>query len=189
LADSGVENSDVLWIELIEEETPEELASVAKQDGMPAESHREDGPQSGFSTLVSSPSPKDRRGSLAPLRAPRLAIHEPSLVSSKGMVFILGKPPVIIGRQSQGIKPDIDLTDIDPEFISSRKHAEILLEDQGLVLKARKTTNGTFVNGVELRPSQKRILQNGDVIQFGFEGVELVFCSGPGASLPSSFFE
>jgi pSer/pThr/pTyr-binding forkhead associated (FHA) protein len=183
---AGIENSDVLWITLAEgidaEETSESLV-----DG--AETTSEAGPIRGFAPVASTnPSPKDRRGTLAPPRSVRFPIHEPSLISSQGLIFVLGKPPITIGRSSHEHQPDIDLTEIDIEIVSSRQHAEIHADGDRFVLIPKQTTNGTFVNGVELLPEEKHILEDEDVVQFGFEGVELIFLSGTHKDLPSSFF-
>jgi pSer/pThr/pTyr-binding forkhead associated (FHA) protein len=45
----------------------------------------------------------------------------------------------------------------------------------GFVLRPEKSTNGTFVNGVEVPAGSSRVLKEGDRIQFGFQGMELVF--------------
>jgi len=187
LADAGVENSDVLWISLAE---PDRAPETAEGLGSPeVRLEGGEGPTTGFVPVAAtSPSPKDRRGSLAPPRSVHLDVREPSLVSSKGWIFVLGQPPVTIGRASRGSKPDIDLADLDPEMVSSRLHAQVLFEDGRFVLKAEPTTNGTFLNGAEIQPFEKYPLQQGDTIQFGFEGVELTFVDGSSDTLPSSFF-
>ncbi len=46
----------------------------------------------------------------------------------------------------------------------SRNHAQILLEGENFFLVDVGSGNGTFLNGVALRPNQKSILQKGDVI-------------------------
>lgn len=187
LLDAGIENSDVLWITLAEGVDPEEMPEsyVRRTEFGP-----EAGPVSGFAPVAATnPSPKDRRGTLAPPRSVRFTIQEPSLLSSQGIIFVLGDPPIIIGRSSHEHQPDIDLTEIDTEIVSSRKHAEIHAEEDRLVLIAKQTTNGTFVNGVELLPEEKHTLENRDSIQFGFEGVELTFLSGDQGDLPASFFQ
>lgn len=187
LLDAGIENSDVLWITLGEGVDPREKSELFVRS---TEFGPEVGPVSGFAPVAATnPSPKDRRGTLAPPRSVRFTIQEPSLISSQGLIFILGNPPIIIGRSSREHQPDIDLTDIDTEIVSSRKHAEVHSEEDRLVLIAKQTTNGTFVNGVELLPEEKHTLEDGDTIQFGFEGVELTFMSGDGGDLPASFFQ
>ncbi|HEY43964.1 MAG TPA: FHA domain-containing protein, partial [Anaerolineae bacterium] len=183
---AGIENSDVLWITLAEGVDAEEI-SEPLADG--TEIGSDVGPVRGFAPVAATnPSPKDRRGTLAPPRSVRFPIHEPSLISSQGVIFVLGKPPITIGRSSREHQPDIDLTEIDIEIVSSRQHAEIHAEGDRFVLIPKQTTNGTFVNGVELLPEEKHTLKDEDVLQFGFEGVELIFSSGAQGDLPSSFF-
>jgi pSer/pThr/pTyr-binding forkhead associated (FHA) protein len=97
------------------------------------------------------------------------------LEGPRGLVFLLGKPPVLIGRSGKGNTPDIDLLEWDADMIVSRRHAVIELTKDGLALKPEKTTNGTFLNGVELPSGESRILRDGDRIHFGFKGLELVF--------------
>jgi uncharacterized ubiquitin-like protein YukD len=187
LQDAGIENSDVLWITLAEDVDPKEKSELyAKSTDFNAEV----GPIGGFAPVAATnPSPKDRRGTLAPPRSVRFTIQEPSLISPQGLIFVLGDPPISIGRSSRDHQPDIDLSEIDTEIVSSRDHAEILADEHLLVLIARQTTNGTFVNGVELLPEEGHTLEDGDTIQFGFEGVELTYLSGAGEDLPASFFQ
>ena len=187
LQDAGIENSDVLWITLEEDGGPEEETEshVRRTELGP-----EVGPVRGFAPVAATnPSPMDRRGTLAPPRSVHFTIQEPSLISSQGLIFVLGNPPLIIGRSSGEHQPDIDLTEIDTEIVSSREHAEIHLEEDHLVVIAKQTTNGTFVNDVELLPGEKHSLEEGDTIQFGFEGGELTFFSGVEGDLPASFFQ
>jgi hypothetical protein len=187
LADAGVENSDVLWIALADPDKG--LEAPETPGGADVRVEGGEGPTTGFVPVAATnPSPKDRRGSLAPPRSVHLDVREPSLISAKGWIFVLGQPPVSIGRATRGGKPDIDLADLDPEMVSSRLHAQILLEDGRFILKAEPTTNGTFLNGAEVQPFDKHPLQQGDVIQFGFEGVELTFVDGTTDNLPASFF-
>ena len=74
------------------------------------------------------------------------------------------------------VEPEIDLSEIDKEIISSKKHAEIHKKKDGYYIKPFQTTNGTFVNGVEVSAGGERKLEDHDVIQFGFnKGVKLIF--------------
>jgi pSer/pThr/pTyr-binding forkhead associated (FHA) protein len=82
----------------------------------------------------------------------------------------------------------VDLTELDSEFAASRRHAEIYREQGHHVLVALKTTNGTFLDGAELHPGERRTLRGGEVIQFGFQGVELMYVRG-GGGVPASYFE
>ncbi len=106
----------------------------------------------------------------------RITISEPCLVSQKGLVFILGESRTLIGRNDEGNKVNIDLTELEEDqFISSRKHAEINKTEVGYTLCPFQTTNGTLLNGNELSPGETTRLEDGDKIQFGFRGIQLVF--------------
>jgi hypothetical protein len=184
LNDAGIENSDVLWISLIDPETEVDLSVE--------EEHLQEMEQKHNGNLESPESdqlPFSKGDTLSAPREARLSITEPSLVSASGCVFVLGTPPILIGRRSSGHQPDIDLTELDKEYVSSRRHATILKEGERWVLLVRETTNGTFVNGVGFSPGERHILKDGDVIQLGFEGVELMFHSGEEGSLPASYFQ
>jgi len=164
LLEQGIQNSDDLYISV-----DEAVIGTAVPD-------TEEAAFSDDNTAVMAPSPADRRGYFQPKQPFEIPISKPSLVSEKGLVFVLGDPPVLIGRKAMGTEPAIDLAEIDYENISSKKHAEIYSEDDKYYLHALKTTNGTFVNGTEIDPGSKRILEDKDVIQFGFsKGVKLTF--------------
>jgi len=120
--------------------------------------------------------PRGLQGLMSPLLWVQLPIEKPSLVSPSGLIFELGDKPMLIGRSSNNSKPDIDLSELDPELISSREHATIELTDNKAILKTLKPPNGTFVNGVLLDSGDTCDLKDGDAIQFGVTGVKLVFC-------------
>jgi pSer/pThr/pTyr-binding forkhead associated (FHA) protein len=96
----------------------------------------------------------------------------------RGLVFLLSKSPVTIGRSGKGSTPDIDLAEWDSKMVISRRHAVIEKAKEGLSIKPEKTTNGTFINGVEVPAGESRVLQDGDKIHFGFKGLELVYKIG-----------
>ena len=154
LSDAGISSSEVLF-----------LASKEPQTS-PEEKKRESG---------------GANGAEAPDRRPAVSEHvleilrQPRLAGLRGLMFIIGKPRNVIGRSGKGITPDIDLSEWDVQMISSRKHAVIESTKDGFVLRPEKTTNSTFVNGVEVPAGETRILRDGDRIQFGFQGLELVF--------------
>ena len=105
-----------------------------------------------------------------------LPIDQPSLIHPDGYLFVLDKLPILIGRKG-GDKPvQIDLSEFEKDkLISSRCHAEIILDKGEYCLRAFKTRNGTFVGRDEIQPGEIRPLKNNDVIQFGFGGVRLIF--------------
>ncbi|HLC02128.1 MAG TPA: FHA domain-containing protein [Anaerolineales bacterium] len=183
---AGVENADVLWIGIREDEEPQEMgedtASVrpAPEPG--------DGQVPGLAVMPAShTSGQERRAQLPPPVPASFKVEVPCLVSSRGVVFELGTPPAVIGRKSHGSVPDIDLTELDPEMASSRRHARVLRRGDDLLLEALPTTNGTFVNGRGLRAGEVQPLKSGDRLLFGADGVELVLVLG-GETIPPSFF-
>ncbi len=98
-----------------------------------------------------------------------------------GAVFILpDRPTALVGRldPTQGLLPDIDLTAIDPQVSTSRRHARILSQEGQFSIVGERATNGTFVNGRRLDPDQPQPIQSGDEISFG--AVQMVFSIDPG---------
>ncbi|MCZ6529048.1 MAG: FHA domain-containing protein, partial [Chloroflexi bacterium] len=182
LDQSGIENSDVIWIRLAEGEEHTDDESL---DGTGAGGVSD--PQSERAPLGTTPADAPRGAPQPPIEA-NIEIHQPSLVSRDGLIFELGDPPIMIGRAGRNYDPDIDLTDLDPEFASSRRHARIESEGGRLVIAAMRTTNGTFVNGLELNPGSRHPLEPGDEVQFGFEGVKMNYFP-QGQRLPASYFK
>ena len=164
LVEQGMQNSEDLWIS-VDEAVIGRIAQ-AESETLNADDN----------TAYMAPAPIDRRGYFPPKQPYEISISEPSLVSEKGFIFILGDPPVLIGRKAMAVEPTIDLSEIDFKNISSKKHAEIYIEENKYFLHALKTTNGTFVNGTEITSGSKRFLNDRDVIQFGFsQGAKLIF--------------
>ena len=162
--DAGIKNYDVLWISLTSTDTDAEEAKFINHQEQPRES--EPTPESKF-VIYDNDQNKDVFSNTGS-----------SLVSASGDVFVLGTPPIAIGRRSNKYQPDIDLTEYDGKSAVSRRHAMILRKGSRWVLLARETTNGTFLNGVLVPPDDLYTLKHGDIIQFGQDGVELTFCSG-----------
>ncbi len=82
----------------------------------------------------------------------------------------------LVGRVDPvtGIRPEIDLSAIDPERSSSRRHAKILHRDGRLLLvEDIGTTNGTFLNDVRLKTGVPVEIQAGDRLRFGLVDLEL----------------
>lgn len=174
LQEQGVENFDVLWISLVEE--PVVRSSNTAPLAEPVQSH-ENRLVRGFEPLVSSePSPQDRRGTLTPPVWAQVPINASSLIClEKGLIFELGTLPVNIGRRTRDHQPDIDLSEVDTNFLASRNHAQIVTSQGGPAIRPYKTKNGTFLNGAGLNPEETYLLKDGDTIQFGFRGVQLIF--------------
>jgi pSer/pThr/pTyr-binding forkhead associated (FHA) protein len=81
-----------------------------------------------------------------------------------------------IGRRDPvtGIQPDVDLTMVDPERSSSRRHAKIYCESGKFYLvEDIGATNGTFVDDSRIRTGIPVEIDHGNTIRFGL--VELNF--------------
>ncbi|HWP31834.1 MAG TPA: FHA domain-containing protein [Fimbriimonadales bacterium] len=100
--------------------------------------------------LFSSALPEDAFG------AP--AVKLPCLVEENGREHFLQPGKNLVGREG-----DVFLSD----GRVSRKHAEIIFENNTLILKDLGSTNGTFVNGEKLEPNVPRQLKHGDKVEFG----------------------
>ena len=182
----GIENADVLWIGVREVQAPEPPGEAVP--GRQTSPDPQEGLVAGVAPIPTSHvSGSDRAAQISPPVPSSLKIEVPSLISKQGFVFELGPPPVLIGRKSRGAEPDIDLSEIDPEMASSRRHARILLREKTYLLEALPTTNGTFVNGRELKAGEVRPLESGDRLLFGIDGVELAYLPG-GEMISPSFF-
>jgi len=84
--------------------------------------------------------------------------------------------PTTVGRRDPvtGIQPDVDLTSVDPERSSSRRHAKIYSEDQKFFLvEDIGATNGTFVGESRVRTGVPVEMEHGATVRFGL--VELNF--------------
>lgn len=81
-----------------------------------------------------------------------------------------------IGRRDPvtGIKPGVDLTPVDPERSSSRRHAKIYQEDDRLFLvEDIGATNGTFLNDSRIRTGVPVEIKLGDTLRFGLVELRL----------------
>jgi pSer/pThr/pTyr-binding forkhead associated (FHA) protein len=95
------------------------------------------------------------------------AIVDPRLVSQSGDSMPIPEGDFMVGRE---IGLGLSLVG---ETTVSRKHANITRNGSQVVVKDFGSTNGTFVNGVQVHG--ERQLQSGDTVQFGsvrfrFEG-------------------
>lgn len=146
LLEAGVSSSDLLY-----------LVAVPKEA---------DGGKSAAKAGGSSDAPESLTAKL---------LSQPHFEGPSGFILLLGEPPILIGRGGKGIKPDINLSEWDPKVLASRRHAVLQKSKNDYLLLPEKTTNGTFLNGVEMPASQAAVLHDGDRIQFGFQGLELIF--------------
>lgn len=73
-----------------------------------------------------------------------------------------------------GIRPDVDLTNLDTQRSVSRRHAKIVREAGTFrVVEEIGTMNGTFVNGNRIATGTPTPLRDGDRLRFGL--VDLTF--------------
>lgn len=80
------------------------------------------------------------------------------------------KEQLVMGRYDSKTRtrPDISLDDFDAAALGvSRRHAAIIIEDDGLKLIDLSSANSTFINGQKLVTHQARILRDGDEIRLG----------------------
>jgi hypothetical protein len=156
LKDSGVVSSDVLFIAQQEADSAPGAANPLQPEG---------------GRSAATPVQSDASAQAAAV------LKQPHLLGPRGLVFVLDPTPVSLGRAGKGNTPDIDLSEWDPKMIISRRHAVIEKSKERLYLRPGHTTNGTFINGVEIPAGETRLLHDGDRIHFGFKGLELIFQS------------
>ena len=106
---------------------------------------------------------------------------EPSafrLVSSEGKseFFLHPEGDTLIGRGDPvtGITPDIDLSPLDPQRSTSRRHARIYpLGERLYVMEEIGVLNGTFVNGSRIATGTPVPVSSGDELSFGLVALTL----------------
>ncbi len=103
---------------------------------------------------------------------------KPRLVSPESGLEVELAPDgtTTIGRYDAGtgIHPTIDLKALDHQRSTSRRHAVIDRRGSGFVVRDEVgAANGTFVNGVRLKPGDEVDISHGDALQFGL--VKLIF--------------
>ncbi len=84
--------------------------------------------------------------------------------------FWIDKDAALIGRCSpaDGVAPDVDFTDVDPNRLVSRRHAFVLRKRGGFVVEDLESVNGTYLNGIQrLQPHAQTLLRDGDQVTFG----------------------
>lgn len=77
---------------------------------------------------------------------------------------------LVIGRfdTQTGEVPDVNLEEFDAQKMGvSRRHAAILVEDDGLKVMDLGSQNSTYINGQKLFAHQTRILRDGDELRLG----------------------
>jgi EAL domain-containing protein (putative c-di-GMP-specific phosphodiesterase class I) len=80
-----------------------------------------------------------------------------------------------VGRRNfaDSAVPTVDLTPLDRDRVVSRRHAEIFVRGNSVVVVDLGARNGVFVNGGRLAPGEERVLSESDAISFG--GVALSY--------------
>jgi len=98
-------------------------------------------------------------------------------VSLQKDMLVFPEQDVVIGRRERGKNPDVDLS-LWGGFFSgvSREHARINIEADGfLYIYDLGSTNGTYINEVELNPDEGYRLSDSDVVRFGKLNVQVFF--------------
>lgn len=99
----------------------------------------------------------------------RPRLKEPSV--ARWRIRLRGVSPQLEGKHWEsdtqlrvGRFENLEIVLNDPSI--SRKHAEIVIGEQGWVLRDLGSTNGTFLNGIRVGRSDRKLRQR-DVVQFG----------------------
>lgn len=97
--------------------------------------------------------------------APRLSIRLPTGES----IALVGRTSYLIGRRdSSGVIPDVDLTDLDGAAAGvSRRHAVIYAMDGAYYIEDLRSHNETIHNRARLVPGQRYLLADGDRLVLG----------------------
>jgi hypothetical protein len=112
---------------------------------------------------------------------PLVAVANRPLVSPKlvhlksGTTFPFAQAEAVIGRgdKTHGVAPEIDLSDLDRQRTTSRRHAVVFARGTSAFVREEPgVSNGTFVNGRRIQSGAEVALQEGDRVRFGL--VELV---------------
>lgn len=84
--------------------------------------------------------------------------------------FLIGRPDT-----ASGVTPEVDLGPFDSARTLSRRHAHVVRDGHGYLLREdNATTNGTFVNGERLQTGTGVALKPGDKLRFGSIEVEVI---------------
>lgn len=95
-----------------------------------------------------------------------------SLTTTGGQVFTIaqGKSEIVIGRSSSA---DINLKEVDPEHLISRRHGQIIHKGIHYFYKDLDSFNGSYLNGIKLASDELPELHKGDHLRLGH--TEFVF--------------
>jgi serine/threonine protein kinase len=95
--------------------------------------------------------------------------------SGKTRRFAIKDTYVVVGRvdPKRGLKPEVDLTSIDPDMTVSRQHARIRFWKTFFSIEDLKSRNKTRLGELTLTPLKAELLQDGDTLYFG--SVRVIF--------------
>ncbi len=97
--------------------------------------------------------------------------------SATGKAFDLSvSQACTVGRYDPvtGLRPEVDLSAVDPDRSSSRRHAKLVARGKQLfVVEDIGTTNGTFVNGERVKAGVPVEVASGDTLRFGLVDLRL----------------
>ncbi len=99
-------------------------------------------------------------------------------VSTGNAYFLADGHETTIGRADPvtGIRPDVDLAELDNNRSVSRRHAKILHSEAGFaVIEEVGTVNGTFVNDQRIPTGTPVPIKNGDRVKIGLIQMRVVF--------------
>ena len=105
---------------------------------------------------------------IAPASSPEVSKttrHRLVDITTGNAYFLAEGPETTIGRADPvtGIRPDIDLAELDTNRSVSRRHAKILQSESGFaVIEEVGTVNGTFVNDQRIPTGTPVPIKNGD---------------------------
>jgi pSer/pThr/pTyr-binding forkhead associated (FHA) protein len=109
--------------------------------------------------------------------APRKAVPEKQLNACRlvgeepaAEFFLNREGDTLVGRADPvtGITPDVDLTPLDAQRSTSRRHAKLYqMGDTYYVMEEIGVMNGTYVNGTRLATGVPVAVSDGDVLKFG----------------------
>jgi len=108
--------------------------------------------------------------------APQRDVYRLVSADEKSEFFLNREGDTLVGRADPvtGITPDVDLSTLDPQRSTSRRHAKLYqLAGHFYLMEEIGVMNGTFVNDTRLATGTPMAIKNGDVLKFGL--VQLTF--------------
>src|SRR5215468_5282353 len=115
--------------------------------------------------------------------APERDVWRLVAADGKAEFFLNREGDTLVGRADPvtGITPDVDLSPLDPQRSTSRRHAKLYqMSETYYVMEEIGVMNGTYVNGNRVATGVPIAVQNGDVLKFGL--VSLTFHSPEAAA-------